>query len=295
MPTSGLRKGIATAAIICAVLLSSGCMLQNQEGFAVYLTEGDIPPESMPALDQVDIAKLPIISVDDVVTYNAQTHELKLTTGAYEDLMNLDVPVNGRSFVVCVDREPIYWGAIWTLLSSISFDGVIIRKPSAEDTNVVALELGYPSSSFHQGEDPRNDSRIMESLERAGKLISNLSMEAVDELPHSMKGYELYSWLQDGEWHFTLITGTNRNKALEEVISTEDFISETGWVKIHVVGVDEIKVALSKLREGEDVLWLRALRGPETPGTVNITLPEGSIVDDVKHHATECGLNLAVQ
>ena len=295
MPTSGLHKGIATLAIICAVLLSSGCMLQNQEGFAVYLTEGDIPPESMPALDQVDIAKLPIISVDDVVTYNAQTHELKLTTGAYEDLMNLDVPVNGRSFVVCVDREPIYWGAIWTLLSSISFDGVIIRKPSAEDTNVVALELGYPSSSFHQCEDPRNDSRIMESLERAGKLISNLSMEAVDELPHSMKGYELYSWLQDGEWHFTLITGTNRNKAFEEVISTEDFISETGWVNIHVVGVDAIKVALSKLREGEEVLWLRAFRGQEPQGTVNITLPEGSIVDSVEKHATECGINLAVQ
>ena len=295
MPTSGLHKGIATAAIICAVLLSSGCMLQNQEGFAVYLTEGDIPPESMPALDQVDIAKRPIISVDDVVTYNAQTHELKLTTDAYEDLMNLDVPVNGRSFVVCVDREPIYWGAIWTLLSSISFDGIIIRKPSAEDTNVVALELGYPSSSFHQGEDPRNDSRIMESLERAGKLISNLSMEAVDELPHSMKGYELYSWLQDGEWHFTLITGTNRNKAFEEVISTEDFISETGWVNIHVVGVDAIKVALSKLREGEEVLWLRAFRGQEPQGTVNITLPEGSIVDSVKKHATECGINLAVQ
>jgi hypothetical protein len=156
------------------------------------------------------------------------------------------------------------------------------------------MELGYPSSSFYEGKDPRNDTKIMRSLEQGGKLIAKLTISAVDKLPHSMKGYELYSWLQDGRWHFTLITGTNRNKWPEEVISSEDFISETGWVSIHVVGVDAIKAVLGKLHEGEEVLWLPGLRGAEQ-GNVDFALPEGSIVDTVKQHAVGCGLEISVQ
>ena len=32
-----------------------------------------------------------------------------------------------------------------------------------------------------------------------------------------MKGYELYAWEEGGELRFTLITGTNRQKSLNEV------------------------------------------------------------------------------
>jgi hypothetical protein len=33
-------------------------------------------------------------------------------------------------------------------------------------------------------------------------------------LPQSMKGWELYSWPVDGEWHYTLAVGTNRGKTI---------------------------------------------------------------------------------
>jgi hypothetical protein len=223
---------IITAVIVCVLLVLSGCSTPNHEGFAIYLTKADIPPAQMPALSHVDIAEQPIIGMNDIITYNAQTHELKLTAKAFDRISSLEVPVRGKSFMVCVDRGLIYFGAFWTPISSIAFDGVTIWKPfSLEESHVITLELGYPSSSFYGGEDPRNNPEVIRSLEQAGKLITKLSITAVYELPHSMKGYELYSWSEDSQWHFTLITGTNRNKTLEEIISNEDFISEAGGCK----------------------------------------------------------------
>jgi hypothetical protein len=288
---------IITAVIVCVLLVLSGCSTPNHEGFAIYLTKGDIPPTQMPALSHVDIAEQPIIAMNDIITYNAQTHELKLTTSAYEDISQLDVPVSGKSFVVCVDRKPVYWGAFWTPISSISFDGVTIWKPlSLGEPHVINLDLGYPSSSFYGGEDPRNNPEVIRSLEQAGKLITKLSITAVYELPRSMKGYELYSWLENSQWHFTLITGTDRNKTLEEIISNEDFISEAGWVQIHVVGVDAIKAVLSRVPQNEFILWLAGMRSEQTPqGGVNITLPEGPTIDIIKEHAELCGLDFMVQ
>ena len=288
---------IITAVIVCVLLISSGCSAPNHEGVAIYLTKGDISPAQMPALSHVDIAEQPIIAMNDIITYNAQTHELKLTASAFDRIYRLEVPVEGKSFMVCVDRKLIYFGAFWTPISSIAFDGVTIWKPlSFEEPHIINLELGYPSSSFYGGEDPRNNPEVIRSLEQAGKLITKLSITAVYELPHSMKGYELYSWSEDSQWHFTLITGTNRNKTLEEIISNEDFISEAGWVQIHVVGVDAIKAVLSKLHEGEEILWLTRPWSEQTPpGNINFMLPPEPTIDSIKEHAGQCGLDLLIQ
>jgi hypothetical protein len=62
-----------------------------------------------------------------------------------------------------------------------------------------------------------------------------------------MKVYELYSWEEVSQWHFTLITGTNRTKTMEEITSKEDYVSESGWVNIHVICVDAIKDVLTRL------------------------------------------------
>ena len=160
-----------SAVVGSVLLMAGGCSAPQREGFAIYLTRGDIAPAQMPALSHVDIAGEPVIAMDDIISYNAQTHELKLTANAYQEMSQLDVPVRGKSFVVCVDRRPIYWGAFWTPVSSLSFDGVTIVLPvSSQDAKAVRLELGYPSPSFYRGEDPRNDSEVMESLEHAGKL-----------------------------------------------------------------------------------------------------------------------------
>jgi hypothetical protein len=265
--------------------------LMKSEGFAIYLTREDIPPEKMEMLSHVDIADQPTISLQDIITYNAQTHELKLTDTAFERISQLEVPVRGKSFLVCVDKAPIYWGAFWTPISSISFDGVTIWKPySSQGPAFITFELGYPSSSFYGGEDPRNNPQVLESLEKAGKLINKLSITSVEKLPRSFKGYELYSWEEDSQWHFTLITGTNRTKTMEEITSQEDFISETGWVRIQVVGLEAIKDVLSRLPQGESVFWCDELHIGETTET-DLQLPPEKITEAIKEYAKYCGLD----
>ncbi len=283
--------------VLCVLLTSGACSTPGPEGFAIYLTKGDIPPAKIPALSHVDIEEQPIIAENDIISYNVITHEIVLTANAFDRISRLEVPVRGRSFVVCVDRQPIYWGAFWTPFSSLSFEGVTIMKPlGSRDSKIIQLEPGYPSSSFYRGEDPRNNAEVMRSLQQAGRLSIITSTVPVDKLPHSMKGYELYSWQENDQWHFTLITGTNRNKTLEEITSGENTVSADEWVHMHVVGIDAIKTVLGRLPQNEYVFWLSGLRSDQiAQDGANITLPASSITDTVKKYTEECGLDLVVQ
>jgi len=280
--------------LLLSILVSSICATSKGEGFAIYLTREDTPPEKMEMFSHVDIADQPIVSIQDIITYNAQTHEIKLTDEAFERIANLEVPVRGKSLLICVDGAPIYWGAFWTPISSISFDGVIIWKPlSSQEPKVITIGLGYPTSSFFEGEDPRNNPTVLHSLEQAGKLINKLSITSMDKLPRSFKGYELYSWEEESQWHFALITGTDRTKTIEEITSNEDFISETGWVKIHVVGADAIKDVLSRLPDGESVFWCDELHIGQSTET-DLQLPPEQIADAIEEYAKQCGLDFVV-
>jgi hypothetical protein len=291
------RPGISLILLIVGLtLLIGGCSGAKGEGFAIYLTKDNIPPSQMEALSHVDLADQPVISLKDIISYNAQTHEIKITDSAFELISSLDVPVSGKSFLVCVNKAPIYWGAFWTPISSISFGGVTIWKPyDSQQIPVIKFELGYPSSDFYGGQDPRNNAEVRKSLEKSGKLIEKLSITEVDKLPGSLKGYELYSWQKDSQWHFTLVTGTNRNKTPEEIVSEEDFISETGWVNIHVAGIDAIKNVLSKLPANEHVSWITGRGLTQTNQTgVDISFPPGPTIDTIKEYALGRDLDFSV-
>ena len=148
------------------------------EGFAIYLTRDDIPPEKMEMLSHIDLADQPVISIQDIISYDALTHEIKLTGEAFERIANLEVPVRGKSFLVCVDRTPLYWGAFWTPFSSMLFGGVTIWKPLGDrESRTITIERGFPQSTFYQEEDPRNNTKVLQSLEQSGKLINRLSID----------------------------------------------------------------------------------------------------------------------
>jgi hypothetical protein len=178
----------------------------------------------------------------------------------------------------------------------VSFDGVTIWKPlKPDEPHVIILELGYPSSSFYAGDDPRNSPEVIRALERSGKLIKGTSPAETGKLPRSMKGYELYSWFEGGQWHFTLVTGTNRNKTVEEITAAGDLVSASGWVRIHVIGAEAIKPVLCRLQQGEEIFWLAGPRAGETPpGKTAFMLPPEETIDAIKKHATQCGLILVV-
>ena len=109
------------------------------------------------------------LSMEDVVAYDAATHEMVLTPEASARLAAFTPPTTGLPFVVCVGGEAVYRGAFWAGYSSQSYAGVVI-DPTLAAQGRVRIELGYPTRDAFQGEDPRADPRILQALERAGKL-----------------------------------------------------------------------------------------------------------------------------
>ncbi len=124
----------------------------------------------------------------------------------------------------------------------------------------------------------------------ACRSVPEATLTPTTPLPHSMKGYELYSWKVDDEWHFTLITGTNRLKTVEEITTGEGVIDTEGWVRISVTGVDAIKGTLACLPVGEQVFWV----GGWYLYFDILTLPPQEIIDEVQAYCQGLGLSLSV-
>jgi hypothetical protein len=104
-----------------------------------------------------------------------------------------------------------------------------------------------------------------------------LAQDRIAMLPHSMKGYELYSWTIRGEWYFALLVGTNRLKTRREVSSPKNRLR----------GIEALKNRLGRLPEGEDVTWA----GRSAPWMV---LPPEKIVDEIKNYCDRRSLTLRV-
>ena len=60
-----------------------------------------------------------------------------------------------------------------------------------------------------------------------------------------MKGWELYSWQEEGQWRFSLLEGTNRAKSIDEIQSPGTRLD----------GIDALRPALEGLEGGEWVTW----------------------------------------
>jgi hypothetical protein len=288
-----IREGYSAVILIIlfGLWIVPGCHKQPGAGWELYLTRDDIPPAQMTEANQIALTKQPLLAMADITSYNAMAHTMRITPEAFRRLQQLKVPVRGLTFVVCVDRQSQYWGAIWTSISSISFNGITIQQPlSPQNQPMIAFSRGYPDIRFYRGQDPVNSPFILQVLQKAGKLDQTLEVEDIEVLPASMKGYELYSWQQNSLWQFTLITGTNRNKKLEEIITGPSTISEDGWVKIQVSGTDALKDLLSKIPLSEWVTWI----GNQWPeGQSPVQIPPADMVDSIQQYAKQIGLNFS--
>lgn len=153
-------------------LLLSGCTPQPAADFAIYLPANQMTVSEMSSADlqKLPLQATPVFATVDIVTYSWGTHEIKLNAAAFDRIMAMEIPVRGLPFVVCVDRQPVYWGAFWTPISSMSFEGVTIMPMLSATSRTIQIRLGYPSSGFFQGDDPRFNTAVRKTLERAGKL-----------------------------------------------------------------------------------------------------------------------------
>ncbi len=86
-------------------------------------------------------------------------------------------------------------------------------------------------------------------------LISGCVQEKTvkNENEFAFKGIELNSWHPASrQWHFSLLPGTNRRKAITEITDP----------KTQIVGVENLKKALSKLPIEENVFWVNYAKEP---------------------------------
>jgi hypothetical protein len=129
-------------------------------------------------------------------------------------------------------------------------------------------------------------------------LLSQATPTAWDSpLPPSGKGYELYSWPaeQGDEWRFTLITGTNRLKTYEEIVSGKDVASKSGWVQVSVEGTESLKALLGQLPRDEIVTWISEdwLEQVGVPAG-SIRLPDKDVLSEIEGCCSRLGLELTV-
>jgi hypothetical protein len=104
-----------------------------------------------------------------------------------------------------------------------------------------------------------------------------VSAQQRESYPHSMKGYEIYSWSSRGQWYFSLVIGTNRQKTFQGIASDRS----------RVKGLAALKGRLDLLPAGEDVFWSDC-RIPQT------SLRQKNIVDEIIAHCRIRQLNLRV-
>jgi len=91
--------------------------------------------------------------------------------------------------------------------------------------------------------------------------------------------YELYSWKDSktGEWNFSLLYNTNRNKTVKEVFNKRRVLR----------GVDNLKVRLSVIPRGSHVVWFDQLtfNGAKAKGSEALAYPPEGIVNEVRRYA----------
>ncbi len=162
-------------ATLLLVILLAGCAAKTERDsgeIAIYLPAKQMSGSEILAADlsQLTLEETPLIAPDEIVMYTPASHTLDLKPEAVERLTQMHVPMNGIGFVVCQGKRPLFAGAIWTMLSSQSFDGVTIQVPVFMSKTQVQLYSGYPSQDKLRPDDPRNDKRLLQTLKRAGKL-----------------------------------------------------------------------------------------------------------------------------
>ncbi len=125
-------------------------------------------PSTLGDLAALPLAKEPVLSDSDILSYDFTHHSMLVKRGA---LSRLPKPsVWGAPFVVVADGQRVYLGAFGTMLSSSSIPVPTILVDFRELTNSLTIDRAYPAPSFGGSADPRSDERIRVALAALGKL-----------------------------------------------------------------------------------------------------------------------------
>ncbi len=139
-----------------------------------YLLDEYETLDKSPEIDfgTVVLQEYPILSYDDLKSYNAKEYYFKLTEEGRERIEGMDHSVAGIAFAVTANDELIYTGYFLPSYSSLGVQWLVIDPLFWHLTNRMHVNLGYPGQiEGVEIPDLRNDVRILEIFRRDRKLV----------------------------------------------------------------------------------------------------------------------------
>jgi len=113
--------------------------------------------------------------------------------------------------------------------------------------------------------------------------LNHFNLDTVS-FPHSVKGYELYSWPNGDGWNYSILTGTNRLKSYDEVTKNPLVVS----------GNDSLKMLLDLFPGEENIYWIGNgwLERSWQSNYGNLTLPDDKTLNVIKAYCLQKNLVL---
>ncbi|MFY9610343.1 MAG: hypothetical protein WAU45_17240 [Blastocatellia bacterium] len=106
--------------------------------------------------------------------------------------------------------------------------------------------------------------------------------------PAPMKGYQLFTWKQDGRWHYSLSPATNRQPTFDEITSKAAV----------VVGTSEFESRLKRLPTGTEVFWQSdapaGIKRPVSGGMISFKQPSRKRIERVKALCDKLSIKLTL-
>lgn len=172
----GIEKNMRYIPFFAAALVFASLQVvcaQKKNDFALYLL-ADVRPAELSRLDGTKIERpktKPLVTTRFVVSYLKNLHRLTIAGNAVKRIRLLDVPPEGRSFVVFAGGSAIYTGAFWKGKPQENFTGVFI---DVTDKTGSQLNLTLDYRGRETVADQRSDERIWSVLRSAGVLFEQV-------------------------------------------------------------------------------------------------------------------------
>jgi len=98
----------------------------------------------------------------------------------------------------------------------------------------------------------------------------------------AFKGMEMYSWqIGAGEWQYAILTGTNRNKTLDEVQAAP-------------LDLQSVKDAIREMAVGESLFWVHNVLDTRSGQMVALPFPSETVMHELQEIAREKQVDLYI-
>lgn len=145
------------------------------KGLCVYPTNTSNHPEFQYQeinVNKVSISGEAIILYKNIISYDTASHIITLSYPV--DSLKIKKDINGTPVLITLDGEKIYGLWFWSSFSSAICNWIVVVPDSPFDSlrqNQLKIDLGYPTSKYFKGNDPRNNPKIISRLVTDGKAI----------------------------------------------------------------------------------------------------------------------------